>query len=315
MMQILNRFTEKEKQEIPLALALGNFDGVHRGHQLLLQKCREESETNSWASAVLLWDPHPAKVLYHGRELKFINTCSQKNQLIEALGMQYLFCLPFDQDTAALSPEDFVSRYLIDLFGVKKVFVGFNYSFGQNGTGTPELLQMLGEKRGFSVSVIAPVTIDGEVVSSSLIREKMLEGDIPAAAKLLGYAPILEGNVVPGKHRGTGMGFPTANIAVPEEQLLPSYGVYAAFAEFKDEQYPAILNIGMKPTFNGNQVTVEVHIPGLHANLYNQFLRTKLIKKIRDEQKFSSKEELSSQITRDLAASRRILQEYGDFMK
>jgi riboflavin kinase/FMN adenylyltransferase len=314
-MQILNSFTEKEKQEIPLALALGNFDGVHRGHQLLLQKCREESEANSWASAVLLWDPHPAKVLRHDDELKFINTCSQKNKLIEALGLQYLFCLPFDQKTAALSPEGFVSRYLIDLFRVKKVFVGFNYSFGRNGAGTPELLQMLGEKRGFAVSVIAPVTIDGEIVSSSLIRQKLLAGDIPAAAKLLGYAPILEGNVVPGKHRGTGLGFPTANIAIPAEQLLPSYGVYAAFAEYQDEQYPAILNIGMKPTFNGNQVTVEVHIPGLHTNLYNQFLRTRLIKKIRDEQKFPSKEALSSQISCDLAASRRILQEYGDFMK
>ena len=306
MMQILNSFTEKEKQEAPLALALGNFDGVHRGHQLLLQKCREEGETNGWASAVLLWDPHPAKVLRHDGKLKFINTCSQKNKLIEALGLQYLFCLPFDQNTAALSPEDFVNRYLLDLFRVKKVFVGFNYSFGRNGAGTPELLQMLGEKWGFSVSVIAPVTIDGEIVSSSLIRQKMLEGDIPAAAKLLGYAPILEGNVVPGKQRGTGMGFPTANIDVPAEQLLPSYGVYAAYAEYKNEQYPAILNIGLKPTFNGKQVTVEVHIPGLNTNLYNQFFRIKLIKKIRDEQKFSSKDELSRQITRDLAASRHI---------
>lgn len=317
-MQIFTYMTPKERDKIsiPLALALGNFDGVHRGHQLLLQQCQAECVVNNWASAVLLWDPHPAQVLgNNNRSLKYLNTVTQKNKLLEALGIQYLFYLPFDIQIAALSPSEFVRRYLLDLLGVKKVFVGFNHTFGHHGEGTPALLQKFGRKMGFAVSVTEPVRIDGEIVSSSLIRQKLMEGDIPKAAELLGYAPVLEGKVVPGKQRGSGMGFPTANVAVPEEQLLPSLGVYAAFADYAGRSYPAVLNIGANPTFNSERVTVEVHIPGLNQNLYEQYLSIKLIKKIRDEHKFDSKEELSNQIACDLATSRRILQEYGDYQK
>lgn len=311
-MQILHNFTELKfielkKQQIPLAMALGNFDGVHKGHQALLKNCIEESRINSWSSAVLLWNPHPAQVLKGESQIEFLNTAEQKYQLMEALGMQYLFSLPFDAQIAALSPVEFVQKYLIDLFGVKKVFIGFNYSFGQKGKGTPELLQTLGKKKGFAVSVTEPVYVAGEVVSSSLIRQKFREGNIPAAAQLLGYDPVLEGKVVTGKHRGSGMGFPTANIEVAEEQILPSFGVYAALAEYKGMFLPAVLNIGVKPTFNGNQVTVEVHILDFSKNIYKQDLKVKLIKKIRDEQKFSSKDELKKQINVDIERARSIL--------
>lgn len=305
-MQILNNFTEKERQQVPLAMALGNFDGVHKGHQLLLHNCVKESQINSWSSAVLLWNPHPAQILKSEQKMKFLNTPEQKYQLMEALGIRYLFLLPFNAQIAALSPVEFVQKYLVDLLGVKKVFVGFNYSFGQKGSGTPELLQTLGKERGFAVAVTEPVQVDGELVSSSLIRQKFREGDIPAAAKLLGYDPVLEGKVVTGKQRGSGMGFPTANIEVAEEHILPSFGVYAALAEYEGVFLPAVLNIGVKPTFDSNQVTVEVHILGFSKNIYKQDLKVKLIKKIRAEQKFRSKDELKRQICCDIEITRQI---------
>ncbi len=308
-MQLRKTFTEQEKQQNPLAIALGNFDGVHRGHRFLLQQCVEKSKAKGWAPAVLLWDPHPATVVAPQQEWKFILSPAQKERFFAALGIEYLFRLPFDTQVAALAPAEFARRYLVDLFGAQEVFVGFNFSFGRQGSGTPETLQQLGEEMGFAVLVIEPVRIDGQIVSSTLIRQKLLAGDIPAATQLLGYAPILEGMVVPGKGRGSGLGFPTANLAVPPEQLLPAFGVYAAFVEYAGRQYPGVLNIGANPTFNSKQVTVEIHIPGLQKKLYQEYLKISLVQRIRDEIKFASPEALRAQIARDIKRADRILQE------
>lgn len=305
-MRILNKLSDIQRLQIPLAMALGNFDGVHKGHQALLHNCVEESRKNSWFSSVLLWNPHPAQVLRGERKIKFLNTAVQKYQLIQSLGIQYLFLLPFDTGIASLSPEEFVQTYLVNYFKVKKVFVGFNYSFGQKGTGTPELLKALGREKGFAVSVTESVSVGNELVSSSLIRQKFGEGDIPGTASLLGYYPLLEGKVVQGEQRGSCMGFPTANIEVSETQLLPSFGVYTAYASYEGRLFPALVNIGVKPTFGCNNVTVEVYIFDFHQDIYQQLLKIHLIKKIRSEQKFRSKDELVAQMNHDVTAARQL---------
>jgi riboflavin kinase/FMN adenylyltransferase len=299
-MQILNKIADIKRLQVPLAIALGNFDGVHRGHQALLHQCVEESQKNFWFSAVLLWNPHPVVVLQGEHKVKFLNTAAQKYQLIQSLGIQYLFLLPFDTVIASLSPLEFVQTYLVNFFQVKKVFVGFNYSFGQKGDGTPEMLKKLSKQNGFAVSVIKPVSLGNEIISSSLIRQKLGEGDISGASSLLGYYPVLEGKVVSGEQRGSRMGFPTANIEIPEQQLLPSFGVYAAYAAYQETLLPAIVNIGIKPTFGNSKVTVEVYIFDFHKDIYKQDLKIHLLQKIRPEQKFRNKDELITQINCDV---------------
>ena len=309
-MQIINNITDIKKLKLPLAIALGNFDGVHIGHQALLHQCITESKQKGWYSAVLLWHPHPAQVLQSSQQqIKYLNTLEQKYELIKAMGMQYLFCLPFCRKIASLSPQAFVQEYLADLCRVKKVFIGFNYSFGHKGSGTPELLKELGEQNGFMVSITEPVISDGQIVSSTLIRQRYQEGDMLNVAKLLGYYPAIAGKVVSGEHRGREMGYPTANIEISSLQALPSYGVYAAFAEYKKQLLPSIVNIGNKPTFNSSKVTVEVHLFDFKGNVYQENLKIRLLKKIRSEQKFRSKEDLQAQIGLDILAAQKILKE------
>jgi riboflavin kinase/FMN adenylyltransferase len=311
--QIINDLSEIRRLNLSLAMALGNFDGVHKGHQVLLRHCVEESRNNAWVSSVLLWQPHPQQVLQGQQQIKQLNTWSQKYDLIKSLGVQYLFYLPFNQQTAFLSPFEFVQEYLIDLFQVKKVFVGFNYSFGHKGSGTAELLKTLGKQKGFAVSIIKPVNVGGQVVSSSLIREKYEAGDILTATNLLGYYPSIEGEVICGEQRGRELGFPTANLAVSVLQALPSWGVYVACAQYDDQFWPAIVNIGKRPTFNSKKnskkITVEAHLLNFDKNIYQEKLKISFLEKIRPEQKFRSKEELQAQICRDLARAQQILTE------
>jgi len=305
--QIISKLNEIKKLNLPLAIALGNFDGVHKGHQVLLHNCVEESCHKAWFPSVLLWQPHPAQVLQNNQEIKYLHTLEQKYKVIKSLGIQYLFSLPFSYQTAAFTPLEFVQEYLVNLFQVKKVFIGFNYSFGRKGSGTPELLKTLGEQKGFAVSIIEPVTIDGQLVSSSLIRQKYEAGDMPGAAKLLGYYPTIEGPVVSGEHRGREMGFPTANIAVSSLQALPSFGVYAAYTKYDGLFWSSLVNIGVKPTFNSKKVTVEVYLFDFKKNIYQENLKISLLQKIRSEQKFKNKEELQVQIGHDLESARQIL--------
>lgn len=296
----------------PIAVALGNFDGVHRGHQQLIKQCVTESRERGWESCVITFEPHPVLVLAKHREFKLLNTYEQKYRLIAELGVDYLCLLSFDSALAGLPPEDFVQRYLIKVFNLQKVFVGFNFTFGDRGRGTSATLEELGRQNGFAVGVLEPVVIEKEVVSSSLIREKYKTGNIVEAARLLGYWPVLEGKVVPGEQRGRKMGFPTANLELPDYILLPSYGVYAAFAEVKGQQYQAIINVGVKPTFGSEKPTVEAYIFDYHEDLYQQNLKLRLVDKIRPERKFDGLDDLKEQITMDVREARQILQQAQD---
>lgn len=306
-MILINKLADYNLQNTPVGLALGNFDGVHLGHQALIGQCIRECRKNGWEPCVLTFDPHPGLVLKGDPKIKLLHTTTQKLGVIESLGIKTVFLLRFDRQLSSTSPEDFIREYLLKSLPVKILFVGFNYTFGARGSGTPQLLQKMSGSLGFELRVIPPVNLDGRIVSSSLIREKISAGDISGAARFLGYWPFLEGPVIHGEERGRKLGFPTANLGFPDYQLLPGFGVYAAYVELEGRSFPAIVNIGVKPTFHGEKPTVEAHLFDYRENLYSQKIRIHLRKKIRSEIAFQNTSQLQLQIERDIQTARRLL--------
>lgn len=305
-MEIIRNLEEVKKINRPLAIALGNFDGVHKGHQQLIGRCVEESKKHGLIPCVLTFDPHPNLILGN-KKVRLLNTSKQKFRMIEKLGAEYLFLISFDKSFADTSPESFIEDYLVKVFNVKKIYVGFNYTFGHKGLGNPALLDSMGKRYGFDVSVIEPVIINKQIVSSTLIRLKYEEGDIAAVRELLGDWPILEGEVIPGYKRGRDMGFPTANLNIPDHILLPADGVYAAFTEYMNKVYQGVVNIGAKPTFNDFRPSVEINIFDFADQIYSEALMVHLVKRIRPVKKFTDITDLKEQIHKDSQQARVIL--------
>lgn len=312
-MKVITTLDEANSIKRPITIVMGNFDGVHRGHQELIKQCILESKKNNWSSCVLTFDPHPTQVIVGSERIKYLTTREQKIEIIKKLDVDYLYMMPFNMKLAYTGPEEFVINSLVKVFILKKVFIGFNYYFGKKAAGTPQLLKEYGDKYGFQVSIFQPFTIGNDIVSSTIIRRKIAEGDIEYAAKLLGYWPIMDGKVVPGHKRGRKLGFPTANFSIPEYIQMPSYGVYAVYANINGQTYPAIANIGVKPTFGSNKEMIEVHIMGLKENIYDETIKISLISKIRDERRFNSAEELMKQISRDISEAENILNDKVEF--
>ncbi|MDD4803351.1 MAG: riboflavin biosynthesis protein RibF, partial [Syntrophomonas sp.] len=236
-----------------------------------------------------------------------------KADMLEKIGLDVLIYNSFTREIAAWSPEEFVDRILIGALNIQEVFIGFNYTFGYRGAGTPEYLQQLGEKYGFGVNTIAPVTYEGEPISSSLIRKSLESGDIITAYNMLGYSPIIEGVVVKGEQRGSRIGFPTANIAVESTYNIPGKGVYAAYVRLGDQVYDCVANIGTKPTFHQEEypVSIEAHIINFTGDIYGQKITLSFLEKLRDEQRFQSLDELVTQITRDRNRAESICRAYS----
>ncbi|WP_054694870.1 bifunctional riboflavin kinase/FAD synthetase [Syntrophomonas palmitatica] len=299
-MQIINGLEQYRKSERPLFLALGNFDGVHHGHSRLIKGLVDEAHNYGAVSAAFIFEPHPSRVLNPERAPKLLVTAERKAELLENLGLELLIYHPFTMEMARTSPREFVEKLLVNIMGVKHIAVGFNYTFGHKGSGTAEMLQEMGREYGFTVQIVPAVELDGEVVSSSLIRSYLENGAIESAGKLLGYYPMIEGIVVEGEKRGFTIGFPTANLAVPADLSIPSRGVYAARAEIDGQLYKAAVNIGNKPTFHADYpICVEAHLIDFEGNLYGRQVRLFFLHKIRDEKKFNGAEELMAQIARD----------------
>ncbi|MGE5390023.1 MAG: bifunctional riboflavin kinase/FAD synthetase [Deltaproteobacteria bacterium] len=283
-----------------LYLALGNFDGVHLGHQQLIRELVAQSRNEGGRAAAFIFEPHPSRVLAPDRAPNLLVTADRKAELLRESGLDILIYNSFTMDMARTSPREFVENILVNKLGVRQVYVGFNYTFGHKGAGTPQILEELGHEYGFGVRIIPPVEVDGEVVSSSLIRSYLEKGQIEVAVKLLGYYPMIEGLVVQGEKRGSTIGFPTANLAVPADLSIPNRGVYSARAEVEAKIYKAAVNIGNKPTFHADYpICVEAHLIDFAGDLYGKQVRLFFRHKIRDEKKFSGVEELMAQIARD----------------
>jgi riboflavin kinase/FMN adenylyltransferase len=313
LMEIIRELDSFKTTDAPVYLALGNFDGVHKGHQQLINKLVEKARLNEGTAAAFIFEPHPIQVLNPAQAPDLINTAAIKAQLLQQLGIDVLIYHSFTPQIAQCSPRQFVEEYLLARLGVQEVFIGFNYSFGYKGAGTPELLEAYGTEYGFAVNIIAPVEVEGVTVSSTFIRKMLSEGNIAKARTLLGYYPILEGIIIKEEGRGAAIGFPTANLRVEKGIQMPAQGVYAAFASLDGEIHKAVVNIGTKPTFHEEYpLSVEAHIIDFNKNIYGQTLRLYLVKNIRKERKFSGIDELVKQIAQDKAEAYQILLKSGD---
>lgn len=290
------------------AVAIGNFDGVHLGHQSVVRKAVEQARRNNGVSAVLTFEPHPLKILAPEKVPPLLTTFRKKMELMEQCGIDMVICEAFDRRFADQEPEQFVEEVLVKAIGVKEVTVGFDYAFGKGRQGTIPRLREMGGKWDFAVHVVGPVTVDGRPVSSSRIREALDAGDVESAARRLGRPYSLEGAVVKGFRAGGGIGFPTANID-PGEALVPGGGVYAVYVAHKNRRYPGVANIGFNPTFHRKRLSVEAHILDFDEQIYGQEIEAFFIKRIRGEIEFKSADELAEQIRKDAAEAKTLLAE------
>jgi riboflavin kinase/FMN adenylyltransferase len=287
-------------------VAIGNFDGVHRGHATIFAQAQRLAQGLDGEAVVLTFDPHPAKVLAPAFAPPLITPLGRKLELIAATGVAATVVEPFDRTFAARSPAQFIDDVLVHGLGARHVIVGYDFTFGQKRAGNVQLLAELGPQRGFGVTVVAPVTADDIVCSSTKVREFVLEGRVDGARLVLGRDVDVEGEVVRGDGRGKKIGVPTANLQL-ETELVPKNGVYAGWGERREDgrRWIAAINIGTNPTFVADRpVTVEAHFLDCDEDLYGQRLRLGFVERLRAEERFPSLEALLAQIARDIEATR-----------
>ncbi|MBW2058737.1 MAG: bifunctional riboflavin kinase/FAD synthetase [Deltaproteobacteria bacterium] len=286
--------------------ALGNFDGVHLGHQLILERTRGEAGKIGGESLVFTFEPHPLKVLRGPDCPPLITPFKKKLMLIEGLGVDVVICATFTRRFSAIGAREFVESVLVDRIGIRKIVVGYNYCFGFRRQGTVEDLRRYGREFGFQVIVVGPVRIGGRIVSSSVIRGLIQQGEVAEVARFLGRYYMVLGKVIWGTARGRLLGVPTANVEILNE-LYPKNGVYAVRVLVEDQTYGGVANVGMNPTFGGDRFSLEVHIFDFHQDIYGKDIQVAFIERIRSERAFNSPEALVEQIQRDMDQARRIL--------
>jgi riboflavin kinase/FMN adenylyltransferase len=299
----LNHVSEKFDRSV---ITLGNFDGVHLGHQDLVRMVVRRAKETGAVSMVVTFRPHPLKILAPEKCPPLISIYEEKIKLFERLGIDVLVKIPFTVEFSAMTPEAFVKNVLCETLGAKEIFVGYNYRFGKGRKGDVQTLRRLGEQYGFTVREIEQVSLGGEVISSTKIRHLLREGDVEHAARLLGSTYAITGIVVKGDSRGKGLGFPTANIA-PKHAIIPSDGVYVVRLSVRDRLYDGIANIGMRPTFHKKVLAIEVHVFDFNEDIYGEDISLYFVKKIREEKKFRNAEALVDQIRSDIETAKGIL--------
>lgn len=288
------------------SVALGNFDGVHVGHQQILRHTVETAHRKGRDAVVYTFDPHPRLVLNLEPEIPRIITSREREELLEHLGIDVLILAEFTLDFAAQTPEQFVDDVLVEELGARNLFIGENYRFGRKRSGTPQTLRQMAPEKGFTVHVIPPVKVGDLTVSSSKIREHLGKGEIREANLLLGREFTMEGKVIHGHSRGKALGFPTANIK-PEPKLYPPEGVYAVYCRTGGAVYSGVMNIGWNPTFKDRRRAYEVHIFDFDSSLYGETIKIYFVERLRPEQAFVSVDELVAQIRRDVQRGRELL--------
>lgn len=308
----LVRLDRLEARDWPAsAVIAGNFDGVHRGHQALVNAALRDARAARGTAVVLTFDPHPSSVLSPDRAPASLMTLEQKAEVLAALGVEKLAVLPFTHELSEQSPEDFARSVLRDALGARVVVVGANFRFGRGRSGDVKRLRALGRKLGFRVHGLAAVVHEGAPISSTRIREALARGAVSAARDMLGRRYFIDGRVVPGEGRGRGLGFPTANLAT-ENEMLPGAGVYACWSRLLEDtdaaHRPAVVNVGRRPTFGAGETRVEAHLLGFAGDLYDRRLRLEFADRLREEVSFAGPKELAQQIRQDAALAGRILE-------
>jgi len=306
--------TERElslvKPEKDTLLTVGIFDGVHRGHQHLLAELVKEAGKKRLLSGVVTFRQHPQAVLMPGSKLSFLTNLGERERLLKDAGVGFVVALSFTRELARLGPERFVD-WLRTYLRMRGLVIGYDFALGSGRAGDTESLQRLGQVMGFSVRVVAPVTVGDEVVSSTAIREALERGDMAKVSRLLGRPFKLSGRVVTGASRGKGLGYPTANLGVDPCQALPADGVYVSLVHIGNQSYPAMTYIGRRPTFGEKQEAVENYLLDWSGDLYDREITIEIKHYLRGDRKFESAEELSRQIAADVAEGRRLLTKTG----
>jgi riboflavin kinase/FMN adenylyltransferase len=288
-------------------LTLGNFDGVHLGHQRIFQQVRRKAEEISGEALAYTFAPHPVQLLKPGKDPFLLLPIGERIRLIGEAGIDVTICAPFTQEFASLTAEEFVRDILHRQIGVHRVYVGQNTSFGRGRTGSVSLLKEFGKRYGFVVEAVEAVEVGGTVISSSRIRRLIRQGDIPGATEMLGRRPLLVGEVIHGYGRGgKKLGFPTANLKV-EEVLLPKPGIYSVWIAYEGQRFPGVANLGWNPTFQDHKFSIEVHILNFDKDIYGQTLRVEFVERQRDEVTFRGPGDLIAQIKKDVEQAKKIL--------
>ena len=285
-------------------ITIGTFDGVHLGHRKILERLINNAKATNLKSTVLTFFPHPRMVLQKDVDIKLLNTLEEKKQIMETLGLDYLIIHPFTKEFSRLSATEFVRDILVNGLKAKKIIIGYDHRFGRNRNANIQDLIAFGNTLGFEVEEIPAQEIDDVSVSSTKIRNALLEGDIETANSYLSYAYMLTGTIGKGKGLGKEFGFPTANLHIAEEyKLIPKTGVYVVKSTLEDKECFGMMNIGFNPTVDGTTKSIEVHFFDFHGDLYDKKIQVNILHRIRDEHKFNSVEELKQQLQKDRVRS------------
>jgi len=293
----------------PTVLTIGTFDGVHRGHQALIARLQEAAARHRARSAVIAFHPRPKAVLVpHHANKDNLTTVDERIARFEKLGLDALIITPFTLDLAQTSAYDFM-KFLSNRLNLVELWAGHDFALGKNREGNIEKLAELGRELNYELFEFDPVLIEGDIVSSTGIRNMLLAGDVRGAARHLGHYPLVSGPIVEGAKRGRTIGFPTANIDVPEERLIPANGVYATFVQLPGDsrRYASVTNVGVRPSFEGESRTVEAYIFDFNDTIYGQQLTLEFVEHLRPEKKFNGIDELVAQIARDADQARALL--------
>lgn len=290
------------------AVTVGNFDGLHVGHQKILGLLRDRARATGERAAVITFDPHPMRVLQPERAPIMIQTMAQRLAGLEVAGMDAALVLRFDRALSLMTAEEFIERILVAGMRAGAILVGANFRFGHCGAGDVRLLGEFGRRNRFDVGIVPPVELGGQIVSSSAIRSAVSGGDVAGAIPMLGREFCLTGEIVSGAGRGRTILFPTLNLR-PEQELLPKLGVYATESSVGGRMYASVTNVGTRPTFDGSGVTVETHLFGFSETVVEGRMEVRFHSRIRDEQRFSGVDALREQIGRDIETARKFFSE------
>lgn len=308
-MKVHRGIEEFERPGSPFVLTIGTFDGVHEGHKAILERLFASAKELEGESAMLTFFPHPRMVLHPDSDVRLLTTLDEKKSLLEEQGLDHLIVQPFDKAFASLDPKRYIREVLMEGLGVSKLVIGYDHRFGKGREGDIDTLRDYAGEFGYEVEEIPAHLVDDVDVSSTKIRNALYEGDVEMAERYLGQAYSLTGRVEKGDGIGSELGYPTANIEVPETyKLIPAYGVYAVEVLKKGEAFPGMLNIGVTPTLHEKEeASIEVHLFGVSGELYGEELTVRFRSRIRDEERFEGEDDLKARLRKDEEEARRVL--------
>jgi len=307
-------FLKDAERNLNTVLTVGTFDGVHAGHRVLINTVVESAKKRGARSVILTFDPHPRDIINPGSDgIRLLSTLEERAELLDDLGVDNMIVIPFDRDFSLLTSEEFVRKIVWDKIGVSEFVIGYDHHFGRNREGTIETVKKLGEELGFDSRVVSKQEVGNRTVSSTAVRKAIQkDGDMKLASSFLERNYILHGTVVHGDKRGKKIGYPTANI-MPQnpKKIVPKRGVYAVWLRVDNNYYGGMMNIGVRPTFDGEQETLEVNIFDFDDTIYGKEVQIQFVDRIRDERSFNGVEELTEQLKSDKRDSQKILEKHS----